>query len=414
MAQRVFVSSTFQDLEPYRQAVRDAIRRLGAIDVSMEHFGARDNRPKDECLRLIEEESDVFVGIYAHRYGHIPQGENTSILEAEYHAATSANHERLIYLVDESMQWPQRHKDEEQELAKLLAFKDRLKARHICSFFSNKDQLAADVAADLGRYFSEGVVHVSEGHRGILHQPPPEWTSPHPSNRWRYKVIAFDLDGTLLRGQTFQFSWEAVWGGLDFSRGIQSDLKREYRRKTQGDHSDAQRIQAYRQWCQKACRYFMTRKLTREKLSEIIDPLQLTNNFAPAISRMREEGFILAIISGGTNCFLEEKIPDFKDCFDFVFINELMFDPEGLLNDVAPTEFDFEGKAKALEYICDRAGCAKDETVFVGDAFNDEAIMLAAGLSIAYPPRGNVPRGVAQILVGEDNLELILPHIRVE
>src|SRR5436853_592668 len=99
---RVFVSSTFTDLVEYRQAVRDAIRQLGGVDISMEHFGARDERPKDECLRLIAEESDFFVGVYAHRYGYVPEGDNLSITEAEYDAATSAGLPRLIYIVHES------------------------------------------------------------------------------------------------------------------------------------------------------------------------------------------------------------------------------------------------------------------------------------------------------------------------
>ncbi len=30
----------------------------------MENIGALDERPKDECLRLVCEESDVFVGIF--------------------------------------------------------------------------------------------------------------------------------------------------------------------------------------------------------------------------------------------------------------------------------------------------------------------------------------------------------------
>jgi hypothetical protein len=41
MIHRVFLSSTFSDLQDYRQTVQGAIRQLGAIDVSMEHFGAR-------------------------------------------------------------------------------------------------------------------------------------------------------------------------------------------------------------------------------------------------------------------------------------------------------------------------------------------------------------------------------------
>lgn len=78
----VFVSSTFKDLKAHRNTVREGIRQLGAIDVSMENLGARDERPKEECLRLIKEESQIFVGIYAHRYGFVPQGDDVSITQS--------------------------------------------------------------------------------------------------------------------------------------------------------------------------------------------------------------------------------------------------------------------------------------------------------------------------------------------
>jgi len=88
MTKRVFVSSTSVDLGEYRKRVQDAIKQLGAIDISMENFGARDERPKEECLRIIREESDLFVGIYAHRYGFIPKSDAKSITEQEYDEAT--------------------------------------------------------------------------------------------------------------------------------------------------------------------------------------------------------------------------------------------------------------------------------------------------------------------------------------
>jgi Domain of unknown function (DUF4062) len=78
----VFVSSTFADLKEFRASVRSAIRRLGLVDIAMEHFGSRDERPIDECKRVINKECDLFVGIYAKRYGFIPEGEKTSITAA--------------------------------------------------------------------------------------------------------------------------------------------------------------------------------------------------------------------------------------------------------------------------------------------------------------------------------------------
>ena len=154
MSKRVFISSTYVDLVDFRNTVQTAIRQLGAVDVSMEYFGARDERPKEECLRLIKDESDLFVGIYAHRYGYIPKGDKISITQAEYEAASSAGLKRFIYLVDESVPWVPAYIDRKNAEVKLRKFKDKLKIDHMFQFFSNKDELAAKVAADLGRHFS--------------------------------------------------------------------------------------------------------------------------------------------------------------------------------------------------------------------------------------------------------------------
>ena len=48
---RVFVSSTYDDLKECRQRVRDALRRMGHEDVSMEHFVAK------EAIELLEKQT---------------------------------------------------------------------------------------------------------------------------------------------------------------------------------------------------------------------------------------------------------------------------------------------------------------------------------------------------------------------
>jgi hypothetical protein len=138
----IFVSSTFIDLEEYRATVREAIRKLGHVDIAMEHFGARDERALNECLRLIQEESDFFVGIYAYRYGHIPKGENKSITEAEYEMASTKGLKRFIYLLNERTPWLPSYIDDGEAKNKLDSFKNRLKADHLPGSFSNKDELA--------------------------------------------------------------------------------------------------------------------------------------------------------------------------------------------------------------------------------------------------------------------------------
>jgi hypothetical protein len=151
MPHRIFLSSTFVDLADYRNTVQTAIRQLGAVDVSMEHFGARDERPAEECIRIVREQSDIFVGIYAHRYGYIPDSSEISISEMEYKAASESGLPRFIYILNDNTPWRPSFIDSGEKCEKLKAFKELLNKRHICQPFENPDQLATRVVADLGR-----------------------------------------------------------------------------------------------------------------------------------------------------------------------------------------------------------------------------------------------------------------------
>ena len=74
---KVFLSSTFKDLASYRKVTTEALERLGSQIDRMEIFGARADDATQASLKDLEE-SDLFVGIYAHRYGYIPIGSTSS------------------------------------------------------------------------------------------------------------------------------------------------------------------------------------------------------------------------------------------------------------------------------------------------------------------------------------------------
>jgi len=241
------------------------------------------------------------------------------------------------------------------------------------------------------------------------HSPPPGWISPVRARPSPHKLIAFDLDGTLLRGE-FSFSWELVWNRLGFGDDIPGKLKREYR--LNGDtNSEAKRFKAYQVWCDKACAEFRKRNLTREQLREMASEVTLTRNCREALTRLREAGLTIAIVSGGINTLLEDVFPDFRRLVDFVFINELKFASSGSLDGVRATPFDFQGKRIALKRLQEVVGCTAAETVFVGDHFNDEHAMLLAGKAIAYPPNDKIAHDASTIQIKEDNLLAILPYV---
>lgn len=183
----VFVSSTFIDLADHRTAVRDSLRQGGFIDVAMEHLGARDERPYDECLRVVKEECEYFVGIYAHRYGYVPKNSEISITEAEYLAAGDANLKRLIYVVDPKTPWIPEYIDTGKAAEKLAKLKGLLRNRHICKDFTSPDNLAKSVVADLGREVRSSQLKPIDAET-ITSSPPTPWTD---ERFFRYKSRRF-------------------------------------------------------------------------------------------------------------------------------------------------------------------------------------------------------------------------------
>ena len=83
---RVFLSSTYADLIPHRLQAAQAVERLGQETGRMEVFGARPQEPTEACFREIDG-GDLFLGMYAYRYGYVPEGSEVSITEMEYQRA---------------------------------------------------------------------------------------------------------------------------------------------------------------------------------------------------------------------------------------------------------------------------------------------------------------------------------------
>lgn len=140
---RIYVSSTWSDLKDHRAQVRRAIRRMGHDDVAMEYYVAEDQRPLDKCLADVRA-SDLYIGLFAFRYGFIPAGYAQSITELEFRTAVSAGKECLIFLLAEDAPWPA-NLIEFEAYDKIKALRDELGQRYVADFFTNKADLEAGV-----------------------------------------------------------------------------------------------------------------------------------------------------------------------------------------------------------------------------------------------------------------------------
>jgi len=152
----IYLSSTYEDLKDYRKAVFDDLRKAGYQVIAMEDYVATGRRPVEECLTEVER-SDIYVGIFAFRYGYRPPFEHNnpndlSITELEFrHAHEKAKIPCLIFVVSEDVPWPNKFNDAWSEKDKgksIKRFREYLLTEKLASCdFSSPYQLASLVQA---------------------------------------------------------------------------------------------------------------------------------------------------------------------------------------------------------------------------------------------------------------------------
>lgn len=176
----VFVSSTFVDLQPYRNAVRDALHRLEAVVRGMEYFGALPDTPRDECLRIVRSCS-FYIGIFAMRYGSIDGESGKSLTQLEYEEAQRLRLPSLIYLLDEERQ-PVLPKYIEfgESAERLQEFKRSLKSSHVVSIFTSPEDLAVRVSQDLPALIERSGTPIQRGELAKVVESLPRvtWLTP--------------------------------------------------------------------------------------------------------------------------------------------------------------------------------------------------------------------------------------------
>jgi CheY-like chemotaxis protein len=148
---KIFLSSTYQDLIGHREAAARAIERLGQQGIRMEVFGARPLEATSACLEEILD-SDALVGIYAHRYGHVPIGQSKSITEQEFDFALEKQKPTFCFVVDEEYPWSPKHVEAEPGRTQLREFFQRLREKVVIDSFTTPEDLAFKVASSLGRF----------------------------------------------------------------------------------------------------------------------------------------------------------------------------------------------------------------------------------------------------------------------
>ena len=153
---RIFISSTFRDLRPERQAAADALRQAQLVPWGIELFVSEPSTPLDVALRELRL-SDAVVLIIGFKAGSlIPENPELTYTAAEFRLARELGKPLWVVIQTEGGEW--RNKETTQDLkAALDDFKTAvLQAAVTPAYFENPDQLQVQLLLALTRWQSDG------------------------------------------------------------------------------------------------------------------------------------------------------------------------------------------------------------------------------------------------------------------
>ena len=216
----------------------------------------------------------------------------------------------------------------------------------------------------------------------------------------KYKLVAFDVDGTLV--DNVMYSWQL------FHEAFGSDpIEREKAKKAYYNKEIS-----YLQWAEHDINMWVKLGVKKQDFIAAMKNLRLMNGALETLHELKKRSLKLAIISGSINIILEQVLSDYQEIFDHVYISRIFFDRQGTIKDVRATAYDMEHKATALKEICKKENISLQECVFIGDHHNDIMVAKEAGLSIGFNCNSDELRKVVDICIQKKDLREVLRYIK--
>jgi len=266
---------------------------------------------------------------------------------------------------------------------------------------------------------SDLVVYIQKTLTFFYHQAKDSKNRLVPSNKKKAVpvkytgVVAFDLDGTLIRG--IRHSWPYLWEiiGLD---PVRDGLKHK--------KPFVEKRIYYDTWLQHDLDDLQKGGITEQRIKDFFKnnaAITVTKKLEEAIEYLKKCNYATAIISGGIDSVLYHFIPDADVLFDRIYINRFIWAQNGQLQKIVPTKYDWdsgkkgvEGKAAGLKQLCEEFHVSLENSVFVGDDENDAEAMRVAGNRVFYcstsPGRPVLDVNKMKIIT-DDNLMLVANYI---
>jgi len=202
------------------------------------------------------------------------------------------------------------------------------------------------------------------------------------------RLVVFDVDGTLTQHSSVWWRLHELFGTTKEGRVLFA-----------GEIN-------YEQWADYDAALWTGQPVSR--VMEIVSATKLVPGVRETIATLSEHGIKTAILSGGLDIMANDIAQ--RAGIEFVLTNELHH-KDGFLTGSVKNIIGWAEKAKYIHTILDHFGMTLEETAFVGDGRNDMSVLSVVGLSIAFNPEDQEVADTAQVVIRENDLRAILPHI---
>jgi phosphoserine phosphatase len=182
----------------------------------------------------------------------------------------------------------------------------------------------------------------------------------------RYKLVAFDMDGTLVEQ-------ESSWWALHQAFGVQAEARENLEAYERGEID-------YPEFMRRDIKLWQPLPHISQ-IEQVFKAFKLAPNAAEVVEEIRKRGYEIAIITGGIDILAEMVARKLQ--INHILANGLEVDERGYLTGEGIFRVEPYLKHEALMKLARKLDVSLDECVAVGDSKYDVNFLKHAGLGVA-------------------------------